>query len=297
MYVDTADPLAIILVVSLTGLVIATVLPVGLISYHRAASDRNVAWLAGGAIPGPHEAGVYRSYLTRHARSRLIGCLAALVVCLVAAVRWQVASAPTQYAVSVGVGPAPLAGNLLAWGLGGTVLGNLFAESYRLPRRGAVRHALLESRASRPLKAVTATAWAAGAVAVVGAASVWVLLGDTGGLPGAAFGLLVIALAEATHRAIINRPRPVSGIAVRVDSRLRRQSDAGLAWLQLAGAGLGIAMTLGNLAFSTWPPMTQVTLWIVTWTALIVAIIGIFRSGIRPPRRWPVPIPQAVDLA
>ena len=271
-------------------LAIVSLISVGVYLLGRQVSERDIAWLAGSWPVGGDEARVYWAYLDRHNNGRLVGGLTGIVLGVILTIRWG-----DSWSLTVGVG-TPLLGNLLAWWLGGAVLGTLAAEVYRLPRRRPIRQALLDSRPEPPLRGVVWVARTAGALTLVAAGLALTLLHDAVGLPGAIFTLVVVGLAESTRRAIADRPRPTTQPAVHVDVRLRWYAASSVAWLELAGATLGLA-TACNVWLASIPATSP---WIAggvaVWLAFIVVIIvAIFRSRLRPPRRWVAPVPQTVD--
>jgi len=175
-------------------------------------------------------------------------------------------------------------------------LGALGTEAYRLPRRQPVRQALLDSRPEPPLPGVVWVARATAVLALVAPGLALALVQDPAGLPGAVFTLVVVGLAEATRRAIANRPRPTSQPALHVDARLRWYAGSSVAWLELAGATLGLA-TAGNDWLARIPATSPwIAVGVAFWLTLtVVTIMAIVRSRLRPPRRWVAPVPQLVE--
>jgi len=256
----------------------------GLFAYDRAASRRDLSWLANQTNPDPDQAAVYLAYLNRHNQGRLVGGLAGILIGVVAALRWDDA-----WTLSIGVG-TPLPGNLLVWWMAGVVVGTLAAETYRLPRRTTTRQALLEARPPNELPLVTWVARGAALAAVALAGLLWVTRHDASGMPSALFAVVVVALAEATQRAISNRPRPVGEPAVRVDGRLRWYASSSVAWLEAAGAGLALATAIGSWAargFASTPLVAGLT--VAQLILTIGTITAIVRSRMRAPRGWVAP--------
>jgi len=250
-------------------------------------TDRTLSWFAGDRRPSPTEEKVYRAYLQRHNMGRLLGGVISTLIGLVVTVR----SSGEPYGITVGVGTMP--GNLLIWWLGGMVLGTLLAESYRLSPRNssAVRLAVLDRRPPRPLPKVVASARvAAGVAASVGVLAIW-KWADGSTCASALFAVLILVLAEATQRAITDRPRPTSEPAISVDERLRWFAGSSLAWLELAGTALGLASTLAAVVLllppdEPWFDAVYIALIFIPVALLGVTIYALITSRMRPRRTW-----------
>ena len=285
------------------GVVLLLALLLGwfLLLVDRNPGERDIAWLAGGPVLDAAQAQVYRAYLARHNGARLAGGLVAIAVGLVVAARWS----PGNWSVNVSVGLPP-PGNLLIWWLGGVVLGTLLAESYRLPRRGAAtpRLAVLDSRPAPPLPRVVLAARLLGGLAVAGGAAWLIGRHESAGLAGLAMALLFVGLAEATQRAITDRPRPVGEPALTVDGRLRWFAGTSVAWLELAGATLSLATVLaavgGWLDTVSLPPvadgLARLGAGVPLLACVVVTVVAILRGRVRPPRGWQ-PLGQPLTVA
>ena len=237
----------------------------------------HVAWLAGG-VPGEGARQVYYAYLYRHRNARFVGCLAGLFVAALAAWRWN-----DGLMLRVGVGDGPIGTDLLVGALAGMTLGTLAAETYRLhPYPTGARQARLEVRPPHPEPRLIwisrGLVLVAVALAVVGIAR-----GDLGPLGGAVLAVGIGVLAEITQRAITDRRRPADQSAAGVDARLRAFAGTSVAWLQLAGAvlGLGWALSTTDLPAGVEPVQIMLVL-----ASLVAALVSLVRSAVRPPRGW-----------
>jgi len=118
--------------------------------------------------------------------------------------------------------------------------------------------------------------------------------------------LVFVGLAEATQRAITDRPRPVTEPAVTVDGRLRWFAGTSVAWLELAGATLSLATVLtpvnGWLDNAGLPAvgdaLGRVGVGLVLLGCIVLTVIAIFHGRVRPPRAWqPLGTPLTVAAA
>ena len=263
-------------------------------------SAREIAWLAGGRVPAGVEAEVYQAYLRRHNWGRLLGGALGVAVGVIVALRW---GDDWSWTIQVGFG-IPIHTNVLVWWLMGVTLGTLLTESYRLFARAApvVRRAVLDTRPVRPLPRIT---WAARAVlglAVLGGIAALALRDDVAGaMAGSVLALLYVGLAEATQAAITDRPRPVADPTARVDGRLRWFAGTSVAWLELAGAILGLTTVIGSWstvwdqprlvgAVPIWAPAVGALMTVLTLACVVVGIVAILRSRVHPPSGWHPPL-------
>ncbi len=235
--------------------------------------DRDVRWLAGATTPT--EAYVVAQYLRRHRLHRLSGGLFGIALALVIGIRWY-----GQGGLALGT-TSPLA-DVLFCGVAGVVVGALSAETYRLrlPRGGPVAASL----APRPGLPLGRHAWAARAV-LAGSAAVALAAGiawrDWGGLVAVGCAAVVVAVAEATRRAVAHRRRPVlSERAQAIDGRFRGFAAASVTRLELSIAALAAVWALASLPEDgPWTPVA-----VAGWLAgLVVAVVQLRRASPRPP--------------
>lgn len=237
----------------------------------------HVAWIAGG-VPGEAAREVYHAYLHRHHNARFAGCLAGLVVAALASWRWN-----DELVLRVGIGDGPIGADLLVGALAGMTLGTLAAETYRLhPSPRGARQARLDVRPPRPEPRLTRIARGLVLVAVA-LAVVGIARGDLGPLGGAVLAVGIGLLAEITQRAITDRRRPTDQSAAEVDARLRAFAGTSVAWLQLSGAVLGLGWAVSATDLPAVAAPVQVVL---VLASLVVALVSLVRSAVRPPRGW-----------
>lgn len=284
----TVSYLAFLIVIVIIGLMIA------LFVHDMTITDRDIAWLAGGYKPEPSQAVIYRAYLSRHVKGRIIGGVIGIVVGIVAIIRWGGA----DWAISIGVTSTP--SNILVWWLGGAIIGTLWAESYRLSRSRTpgIRRAGLDPRPSRPLANVALTARIAAIAAVITGIGFLVIWSDTGAIPGIVFAIIVVCFAEATQWVITNRPRPTTEPAMTVDGRLRNFAGSSLAWLELAGAvlSLGVQLAVWSAHLPQQADLLSAVIALVCFGLLIVTIAALVRSRMSAPRHWqPLPFDDIDD--
>jgi len=256
------------------------ILPVlGLVTFAvfraQVVTDRDVQWLAGGFVARADEERVYRRYLLRHRRHRVVGGAFGASVALVVGGRWY-------GQVTVGVGNGSPLGDLLLCTLTGVVVGALSAESFRLSQpRSAARAASLGPRAGLPLVLVARAAMVLAAASLVVALVVVMQGGATWSVLAAVIGCVVVLVGQATRAAIAGRARPVlTARAAHVDARMRAFAAESVSWLQLAAAVLTAAWVLSGLDADG--PL--VTLAVVS--GLVLAIVLLVRAKPHPRRSW-----------
>ena len=244
--------------------------------------DRDVAWIAGGHQPDPQQATIYRTCLRRHRQGRVIGGLTGIAVGLIVIFRWD-----DDWTITIGVAPMP--SNIIMWWLCGVVIGNLLAESYHLSRTtSGVRRAGLDPRSASPLPKVVRTARIAAVLAIVVGIVGVAVWKDLSALPGLVCAVVIVGFAETARRVITDRPRPTTDPAITVDDRLRWFSASSLAWLELAGTVLGLAIQIQFLSShgSAHSGLFVVVASCANIALLVITIVAIFRSRMAPPRRW-----------
>ncbi len=251
------------------------------------ATERDVAWLAGGRMPtDPQVAEVYRRYLVRHRMHRMVGGMGGIALATTYGITWQ-------GRVQAGVGNGGPLGDLLFCGLAGILVGALSAETYRLSTSRSARavatlaaHPLLE----RPDLVRLARA-AAGLSLLIG---VLVLLAGRGwtSLAVALAGTVVAVVGEVTRRAIDERRRPVlSDAAGTVDLRIRGFASASVARLELAAGVLAAAWALSKGVPDGPGTVPGVLVIVLLLLALVVVVVQLRRASPRPARSF-VALPQ-----
>jgi len=271
-------------VTGISLLVAVAIVFAAFVSMAARITERDVAWISGTSGASPPEADVYRRYLQRHRRHRLVGGLFGSVFALVVGIRFYAS-------VSIGVGrQSPLA-DVLFCGLAGVLIGAFSAESFRLsePPSSTVSASLAaHPGASRPdlvrlARGVVVGALVAGALAAAtghGNTPWWIAIA------GVAFTLV----AEATQAAIRGRRRPVlSDRAHAVDLTMRSFASTSTAYLQLAAAVLTTAWTVSKVDLPLAPVALVQTLVVVA--SLVTTVVLLHRASPRPPRAWRAAVP------
>lgn len=237
--------------------------------------DRDVRWLVGGSAT-PAEARVVELYLRRHRAHRLGGGLVGIALAVIVGLRWY-----GQAGFALGT-TTPLA-DVLFCGVAGVVVGALSAETYRLglPRGGAAV-ASLAPRPPLPMAGLAQVARALLAGSAVLSLVVGLLWHRWGGLLATACAAVVIAVAEATRRAVAYRRRPVlSERAQVIDGRLRGFAATTVTRLELSIAALAAMWAVSSLPVQVGPWYAVVG---VGWlAALVVAVVQLRRAVPRPP--------------
>ncbi len=243
------------------------------------ARDRDVAWLAGAAVPADGEAGlVYRRYLERHRGYRLAGAWFGVALAIVVGLAWD-------GQVHAGIGAGSPFGDVLFCGVAGIVVGSLLAETYRLSLpRDAPASATLDARPALAGAAqVTAARILAGVGLLVGALGL--AAREVTPLAVAVAGSVVVLLAERTRRAIDDRRRPaLSEVATEVDARIRRYAAGAVAHLELSAGALTLGWTIAK-AFGDGRSMPGTFL---VLALLVVAVVALHRARPRPPRSFSI---------
>ncbi len=256
------------------------------------ATERDVAWLAGGTAPGdPQVVEVYRRYLVRHRAHRMVGGLGGIALAITYGATWQ-------GSVELGIGRGSPLGDLLFCGVAGVLIGALSAETYRLTGRRSGR--VVATLAPHPPLArrdlVQVARVAAGLALLLGLVVV-VVGGGWASLAVALGGSVLVLLGELTRRTIDGRRRPVlSDAAAVVDLRIRTFASAAVAHLELAAGVLA-----GAWALSEGAPdglgAAFVALWVlVVLGASVVVVVQLHRAAPRPPRSF-VAVPHVGVVA
>ncbi|WP_309135356.1 hypothetical protein [Cellulomonas sp.] len=242
--------------------------------------DRDVAWLAGGRLPDPAVADVYRRYLHRHRAHRTVGGWFGVLL----AVTYGLTA---QDAIRLGTTPGSPLGDVLLCGLAGVVAGALSAEVYRsaLPP-GPVVASLAPHPRPRGGGAVRAARLLAAGGLVVG-----VVAAVTGGvgpaLGGAAAGAVLVGTAEVARAAVVDRRRPLlSPVAAQVDDRIRAFASGALARLELAAGAVGLAWALSGAAAEARQTAVTAVLAVVVPVLLVLAVVQLYRARPRPPHTF-----------
>ena len=244
------------------------------------ASASDVAWISGETSPSAARTAVYRRYLVRHRRHRLVGGIFGTAFAVVVGIRYR-------GGVTLGIGGegSPL-GDVLYCAVAGVVLGTLSAESFRLG--SAAPEARTASLTERPrvlrpdlhrfgrLLMLASVALSLGLAATGnGFAALWIV----------SCGIVVMAVADATARAIAGRPRPLlSDEAGAVDARIRAFAATSVAHLELAVA----VLTTGWVVSETdglGSGIVDLARFVVVLGALVVTIVLLRRAAPRPDRR------------
>lgn len=265
-------------------LALAASVTILVVALRRSPSERDVVALAGRTDVPPDEAEVYRRYLGRHERHRLVGGIFGACVAFVVGIGWF-------QQIRIGVGGGSPLGDLLFCSLAGILVGALSAETFRLSEpRSSVVAASLQPRPGAPRPGVVRTARVLTVASLLGA--VVVLLVGHGGdaLLVAALGLGMAAVAEATRRAVHTRRRPVlSERAQVVDARIRSFADASVSWLQLAAAVLVASWVLSSADLPAPGPVLGGLLAVAVLGGLVVTVVLLRRAR---PRAAAAPVAE-----
>ena len=245
--------------------------------------ERDLAWVSGMDVVPADEAEVYRRYLNRHRRHRIVGGLFGAALAVVVGIR-----SPSRVQL-IGAGDGSPLGDVYFCVLMGIIVGALLAETYRLRQaRGTVASASLAPREPIGLPGVVRAARivsGAGLVWGLGAVLFW-SGSDMGSLLVAVVGLLPVLLAEATRAAVTHRRRPVdSQRALHVDGRIRAFAGRTTSWLQLAAATL-VTTWVVALTPTREGSVLEGLLILPVLAGLVVAVVVLRRASPRPPRRW-----------
>ena len=275
------------LVAALMVLIVPLAVALVVTTRRVSVDDRDIAWLAGGALPrDPAVRHVYCRYLRRHRVHRAVGgWLGALV-----AIAYGVSADRGLY---VGIGAGGPLGDILFCGLAGLVAGALSAEVYRVAARPGPAVASLAPRPQPRQGGTVLLGRLLVLGSLAGAVAGAVRTGAVLALGAAVGGAVVVGMAEAARRAIADRRRPVlSPTAVEVDTRIRGYASEAVARLELAAG----ALTAGWVVGSALPPeLARIPglVEVLTLGLLIAALVELHRARPRPARTF---TPQAAPL-
>ena len=243
-------------------------------------SDWDVGWLAGTTPVAADEAHVYRRYLLRLRRHRLVGGLFGAAFAVVLGLSWY-----GWFTVGIGQGN-PLA-DVLFCGLAGVQIAMLSAETFRLRAVASPLHvASLAPRPAPPHDLVVWGPWAVTLAAI--AVGVGFALAGDGLVPAAiALGGVVFGGVKSfTQRAITSRRRPVmSDAAHRVDGRLRIIARRSVDLTNVATSVLTLGWTLSKLPQSR-SPVVEIGRFFAVTGCLVVVIVTMRRCAPRAPLHW-----------
>jgi len=253
--------------------------------------ERDLAWISGTVEVPAGEAEVYRRYLDRHRRHRLVGGLFGGALAVVVGIRFQ------DRVQLIGAGDGTPLGDVFFCVVMGVIVGALLAETYRLGRaRGTAASASLAPREPigvpgvvRAARIVSGAGLAWGLVTVV----VWGGAG-AGSAVTAVVGLLPVVIAEATRAAVTHRRRPVeTERALRVDGRIRAFAGRTTSWLQLSAATLVTTWVVAVTPLRE-GSVAEGLLIVPVLAGLVASVVVLRRASPRPPRRWrPAPLAEA----
>lgn len=244
----------------------------------------DVVWLVGAGpderVPDD-EAGVVVRYLERHRQHRLVGGLLGVTFAVVVGLRWY---------QSVGFGFAqrsPLA-DVLFCGVGGVLVGALYAEGFRLRPAPGARVASLAPHPTAPLAGTVWTARAVLATSLLVALALLLTGSGPAAVVSAGVGTVLVTVAELTRRRIVDRRRPVHPERVdRLDRRLRSFAAGSVAHLELAAAVLTAMWVLAwwSAATPDVPYAVDVLRTCAGLAGLVIAVVLLHRAAPRAPRR------------
>jgi len=260
-------------VVAFAGVTLVVSVVIAVVALRHTPSERDVVLLAGRPDVREDEAEVYRRYLGRHERHRLVGGIFGALVAFVVGIGWY-----GQVRIGVG-GGSPLA-DLLFCSLAGVLVGAFTAETFRLSEpRSSVVAASLQPRPDAPRPGVVRAARVLTAAAVVGAVVVLLTGGSGYALVVAGLGVAMAGVAEATRRAVRTRRRPVlSERAQVVDARIRSFADASVSWLQLAAAVLVAGWVVSCAEPPAPGPAVGALLTVLVLGGLVVTVVLLRRA-------------------
>ncbi|MBZ2199433.1 hypothetical protein [Occultella gossypii] len=259
-------------------------------------SVRDVEWLAGKQAVPAAEAEVYRRYLQRHRRHRIVGASIGAILHVSIGLPYE------QRLVLIGAGDVGPLADLFFSVVTGAVIGALSAETYRLRQpRSTVAAASLAPRAPVAPPGVVRAARILTCAVLLWTIGSFCVTGYPGGLHLAAFGTALAIVAEATRYAVTARRRPVrSARAVEVDSRIRAFAGETVSWLQLTAATLVVAWLLAPPQVPDESPW-NVLLRVLSVGGLIVSVVLLLRAAPRqrqrPRRRQRAPLVAPVGVS
>ncbi|MDR2620602.1 MAG: hypothetical protein LBC29_05750 [Propionibacteriaceae bacterium] len=317
--------IAIILLITVVVIVGALVLD----AHARGDDKRTIDWLVARRraiwdAPGltasalTSECEFYRTLIRRHLEFRRIGGVSAVVITLI----WSVvvamfgneqdmildctytASGSTCHGVSAVPGM-----NIVVAGLLGVLCGALFSELYRLRRPvGGPRVASLDVRepVENPRILLAARVVAGGSFLAAVALLLW--RGEWQLLFSVAFAGVLVLVAELARKAIADRPRPLlTPLSAAADQVMRQTSTTALVWLEMLAATLmassfvtliseglwGWANAGANLGGITLVGLMVPLTMLLSWVPVLIGIVCLVRSGMRPPAGWHQPASAA----
>lgn len=222
----------------------------------------------------PQERDVAARYLHRHRTHRAVGGAVGVLVAVVVGAR-------VQQNVTIGIGGGSPFGDLLFCGFAGVVIGALSAETYRLRAVPGPAAASLAPRAEVAADGVVRLARVCGATALLVGVLALGLGAGTAPLLVAVAGVAVVAIAEATLRAVRDRRRPVlSARGQLVDERLRAFAGRAVSHLEGAAGVLGLGWVVSALPSPHL--VVGVVQVVVALAALVAAVVLMRRASPRP---------------
>jgi len=243
-------------------------------------TPQDIAWISADKSTTPATAGVYRRYLSRHRRHRLVGGTFGVLFATIVGVRLY---------QSVNIGNST--GNPLAdiWfcGLAGVIIGALSAETFRLSEPSTEREAAsLAERGVETDNRLLIAARTITVIALVASIPIAITAASFDAVSIAVFGLALALLAEATRRAITDRRRPLqSPVAKTVDIQIRSFALTMVAFLQLS-ASLLVASWVASKIPASELLAVQVVQGIFSWGALIASTVTLRKAKPHAPKNW-----------